>query len=218
MELCAASLDHVFLPDGDFMKYIGPMPSDVDAMLQIAQGLHYIHRQKLVHRDIKPANMLISITTPPVMKISDFGLCRQLSSQGSLPLSVPKGNTLWMAPEILKLTNSFTQATISPRDCCSIEGDIFASGCVFFYLLTKGLHPFGTLYKVTPNILDGKPTHFDGGIFIIIRFLNIGKIKMYFVLCKYRATIRAFRIGHDSKNDSLRAKRENFFGNRHRGP
>jgi serine/threonine protein kinase len=44
----------------------------LDAMLQITEGLAYLHAQGLIHRDIKPHNILV--TDDYVFKIADFGL------------------------------------------------------------------------------------------------------------------------------------------------
>lgn len=90
LELCAGTLK-------DFIKkeYTGPMPSDTQVMYQIACGVAYIHSQKLIHRNIIPENILISLTSPVIMKISDFGIIKRTSSG--------EGTHNWMAPEIFFL-------------------------------------------------------------------------------------------------------------------
>ena len=37
---------------------------------------------------------------------------------------------------------------------CSV--DIFSSGCVFYYVLSGGLHPFGDQYRRQGNIIAGE--------------------------------------------------------------
>lgn len=45
-----------------------------DVMLQLLQGLDFLHTNMVVHRDLKPDNILISSSGQ--VKIADFGLAR----------------------------------------------------------------------------------------------------------------------------------------------
>src|SRR5690348_2395961 len=38
----------------------------------------------------------------------------------------------------------------------SFASDIFSLGCIFYFVATEGLHPFGDLLRRQVNILDGK--------------------------------------------------------------
>jgi len=58
---------------------------------QLLDGLHYLHKQKILHRDIKGANLLI--TNGGRLKIADFGLARSYNDP-SVPLT-KKVITLW---------------------------------------------------------------------------------------------------------------------------
>ena len=33
--------------------------------------------------------------------------------------------------------------------------DIFSAGCIFYYILSAGLHPFGERFKQQANIING---------------------------------------------------------------
>jgi serine/threonine protein kinase len=46
----------------------------VDAIRQVAQGVHHANTRSMIHRDIKPANVLVMEDETP--KISDFGLVK----------------------------------------------------------------------------------------------------------------------------------------------
>jgi serine/threonine protein kinase len=144
LELCVASLQ-----DYCRGKYKDPRLIDGLSLLDMAEGLEHIHSNQLVHRDIKPQNILIAIKSRPLLKISDFGLCKETSQNGTFSMSGVKGTTFYLAPEILKIDES------AARTHHSRGTDVFAMGCTFFRYLTRGIHPFGLPYKITYNIVDG---------------------------------------------------------------
>jgi serine/threonine protein kinase len=158
LELCAGTLSEVI-----DKTYKGPTyPSDPIVLYQIADGLDYIHSQKLIHRDIKPENILISMNGQQ-LKLSDFGLSKRISIRDTCSMSGTKGTLLWMAPE---LQGNNKKAT--PK--C----DVFPCGCVFFVFLTRengGIHPFGDmkdplrLQALQLNIRSGKPINIDSNYF-----------------------------------------------------
>ncbi len=154
LELCAGTLEQFIKKE-----YTGPMPSEREVLYQIACGVHYIHSMmQLIHRDIKPDNILISCTDPVVMKISDFGMSKPTSSRGTFDLSSGiKGTENWMAPEILVLVDSNQNELAKER--ATVKSDIFALGCVFFYFLKEGIHPFGNGVLIPANILQFKPVN-----------------------------------------------------------
>lgn len=154
MALCEATLE-----DYCEGKYVGPMPDDLTALNQIANGLKYIHSKGLVHGNIKPTNILISTERPIQLKLSDFGLMEPVSRQGILGSTVEKKcknpfnrSRYWIAFELMEQilngdTNSPIQATLS--------SDIFSTGCLFFYFLTRGVHLYGPPSFIVRNILEG---------------------------------------------------------------
>ncbi len=163
LELCAGTLKDVC--DKNYQgPPLPPLPPDELVLYQIAIGLDYIHSRNLVHRDIKPDNILISTTTPVQMKVSDFGYCKKVSPQGTFTQSGTKGTLNWMAPEVLE--NLDVSSDDLPRG--TIESDTFAAGCVFFYLLTRGSHPFGTTSFVLANICTGNPVTLNAKSMLII--------------------------------------------------
>jgi serine/threonine protein kinase len=133
------------------------MPSDYDALIQMTRGLHHIHNNNFIHRDIKPENILISLPSADgvQLKISDFGLCKPVSLKGSASMSAVKGTRSWLAPELLKCLDMDPEQFLHQSQ--NISTDIFALGCVFYYYLTRGFHPFGEVfYLVMPRIAEGK--------------------------------------------------------------
>ena len=148
LELCAASLAD-YISD----KYNGPMPQERDSLIDMAQGVRYIHSKNLVHRDIKPDNVLISVKDEVLLKISDFG-CSKQSHEGQFLLSSRiSGTEIYLAPEILEIINKKQ----SPLGIKMINAsDVFALGCTFVMFLTRGTHPFGRKFSIASNILAGK--------------------------------------------------------------
>jgi len=137
-------------------KYDGPMPSELHSLQHMARGLAHIHSKKLFHRDVKPENILISLPDESgavQLKISDFGLCKPTTENGTCSASGIKGTPVYTAPEVLSLGGRPLDGTRM-----SYSSDVFSLGCTFFYFLTKGTHPFGSqIIKIPNNILNGRP-------------------------------------------------------------
>lgn len=151
LELCVATVEDFCRAKEHPQRYDGSMPSNRDALIQIAKGIRYIHSKKLVHRDIKPANILIS--QDGRLKLSDFSLIKR-TQEGCYTETVIRGSGKWMAPELLeKIFNNLSD------DSDGTEAvDFFAAGCVFFFLLKRGIHPFGTnKFAIEENIRKGNP-------------------------------------------------------------
>ena len=143
-ELCAASLKT--WAGG---SYTGRMPPELICLYHMACGLEFIHSQKLVHRDISPDNVLISLAGDR-LAISDFGLCKPVSETGSYQFSSKvRGKEMWWAPELIERVEDRANQKRG-----TIKSDTFAMGCVFYYLLTRGQHPFlaDAKYQVIDNI------------------------------------------------------------------
>jgi len=76
-----------------------PEPVAIDFAVQLCSGLAYAHRQGILHRDVKPANILI--TKDDVVKISDFGIARAVSTQ-TMTMTQPgmvMGSVFYISPE-----------------------------------------------------------------------------------------------------------------------
>ncbi|KAI1201025.1 kinase-like protein [Nemania serpens] len=101
-------------------------------LLQLLQGLRYLHENKILHRDMKAANLLIS--NKGILQIADFGLARHYD--GNVPKAGQGGGdgkreytslvvTRWYRPpELLLHLKRYTTAI-----------DMWGVGCVFGEML-----------------------------------------------------------------------------------
>ncbi|EFX65571.1 hypothetical protein DAPPUDRAFT_264519 [Daphnia pulex] len=163
LELCQLSLHQLFNGDEVQKKYQEKMPPDEEVFHQLAEGLAHIHRMQLIHRDLKPHNVLIWVDSTGekvFMKWADFGLSKQVNESGSHSISEVRGTRNWLSPEILKIfekKGNDVKTTLRPRG--TVKSDVFTAGLVFGYYLLDGDHPFGSGYKILPNIVKNKPVN-----------------------------------------------------------
>jgi serine/threonine protein kinase len=150
------------------------MPSDKEVLLQMAQGLEYIHSQVVkgsqdsqtwIYRDVHPTNILISCDNPTVIKWADFGYSRE-GSQSTTYSKVP-GHHNYFAPE---LTPAGGKKVKGSQSC-----DVFALGCVFFFYSTQGKHPFNGDTNADPVNITGKKS----SLFLFIIY-HLFKSKLFF--------------------------------------
>ncbi|XP_032787123.2 serine/threonine-protein kinase/endoribonuclease IRE1 [Daphnia magna] len=167
LELCQASLEKLFLKEGDPKKYCGPMPPPLQVLHQLATGLEYIHRMEFIHRDLKPENVLIWVeprTQKVLMKWSGFGLCEHVDATGSYTITEIKGTLNYLAPEILKmkmLRDTMKRNTLELQKG-TVKSDVFGEGLVFGYFLSNGKHPFGRDHaEIQSNIISQNPINLE---------------------------------------------------------
>lgn len=135
-----------------------------------------------MHRDLKPQNILVSIgkDNKPRLVVSDFGLCKKLEGEQSsfrATTAHAAGTSGWRAPELLldddardaqpasfdtSTEGNSSSTVLSPELLPSRRAtraiDIFSLGLIFFYVLTKGSHPYdcGDRFMREVNIRQGK--------------------------------------------------------------
>ncbi|BFP40253.1 hypothetical protein FGF1_10980 [Flavobacteriaceae bacterium GF1] len=100
-----------YYPLGNLSNFIKKHDLDEEQkgkiLIQILEGLAYLHRKKVVHRDVKPGNILV-VDRPGegiVPKITDFGLSKLAEIQGEgseFANSFAGGTVQYSSPEQLK--------------------------------------------------------------------------------------------------------------------
>ncbi|NWH41335.1 ERN1 endoribonuclease, partial [Chloropsis hardwickii] len=147
IELCSATLQEYVESSSFDRRGLDP----VSVLRQTMSGLAHLHSLSIVHRDLKPCNILISVPNRHGQiraVISDFGLCKKLQGgrqSFSLRSGIP-GTEGWIAPEVLQ---------DAPKENPTSAVDIFSAGCVFYYVVSGGQHPFGDSLRRQANILAG---------------------------------------------------------------
>ncbi|CAO2046475.1 unnamed protein product [Urochloa humidicola] len=116
-------------------------------MLQLLEGVKYLHDNWVLHRDLKTSNILLN--NRGELKICDFGLSRQYGSPLK-PYTQPVVTLWYRAPELLLGAKEYSTAI-----------DMWSLGCVMAELLSKeplftGKNEIGQLDKIfrvlgTPN-------------------------------------------------------------------
>ncbi|EXC21535.1 Serine/threonine-protein kinase/endoribonuclease ire-1 [Morus notabilis] len=119
-------------------------------MRDMVSGLVVLHNSCIVHRDLKPQNVLIIKQSSTLCaKLSDMGISRKLSDNRFSLSNHPSScaaSTGWKAPEQLQLVGRQTK-----------KMDLFSLGCILFYCITGGKHPFGHSDERDGNIRKKQP-------------------------------------------------------------
>ncbi|KAK7406943.1 hypothetical protein VNO78_08579 [Psophocarpus tetragonolobus] len=112
-------------------------------MRDVVSGLVHLHELGIIHRDLKPQNVLIIKERSLCAKLSDMGISKRLlEDMSSLSHSVTGcGSSGWQAPEQL----------VQGRQTRAV--DLFSLGCVLFFCMTAGRHPFGERLERDVNIV-----------------------------------------------------------------
>ena len=109
----------------------------VGMMRGIAYGMQYLAEMSFVHRDLAARNVLVN--SQLVCKIADFGLSREISSEGSNVIDggayTTRGGKIpvrWTAPEAIAF-RKFTSAS-----------DVWSFGIVMWEVMSYGERPYWT--------------------------------------------------------------------------
>lgn len=123
----------------------------VDMILQVAQGMSYLHEQNVAHRDLKPHNILLKVdpedVMDPVLKVADFGLARIRESLSSLSDNTPNvGTHRYRAPELYQNRHQEGAGTGKVK-VDTFKADVFSFAITCSWILT-GMQPYGADHEV----------------------------------------------------------------------
>jgi len=118
------------------VREFGPMPPERAMYLlqQVCHSLAEAHDRGLVHRDVKPANIFLCRMGRDFdfVKVLDFGLVQVRKSEPALAVT----ETLATAQTLIGTPAYMAPEVILGRDDVDRRADVYAIGCVAFYLLT----------------------------------------------------------------------------------
>jgi len=154
-----------------FLQAHGPLDTELGLGIfkQVLGGLSVVHRAHIVHRDIKPSNIIISEDAIPLVKIVDFGIAKNPSTE----------------KERLKLTNTGevvgTPRYMSPEQCTGKEldarSDIYAIGCVMYECFTgKATFDGDSFYDMVRLHLNETPSRlpfFQPGVSLPVELVDV---------------------------------------------
>jgi serine/threonine protein kinase len=141
-----------------------------DIMLQIAEGVQYLHENRIVHRDLKSFNIMINRVRRGggaqehlQVKVADFGHSKLKHNSHTYSNQTPNiGTTRWMAPELF-CRNSTTGSLQSadhmeiPEARHPFKTDVYSFAMVCVEILTGDV-PFASnvaLGGLRESIVDG---------------------------------------------------------------
>ncbi|KAJ1694757.1 hypothetical protein LUZ63_011455 [Rhynchospora breviuscula] len=123
-----------------------PSPQLLKLMRDVVSGLVHLHELGIIHRDLKPQNVLITTEGVVKAKLSDMGISKRLQEDMSSLTrhATGFGSSGWQAPEQL----------LQGRQSRAV--DLFSLGCILFFCITKGKHPFGEYFERDRNIIKNE--------------------------------------------------------------
>ena len=139
MELCElGNLNH------HLIEIQPPVPERILYFCDMANGLKYIHENKIIHRDLNPQNILLSLLNGRVIcKIADFSI--SVASKG-MNTKTCVGNLYFRSPEMVN------------KEGFSFPTDIFSLGLICFVMFTLTTRTENDKKYLVPEIMMDKKT------------------------------------------------------------
>ncbi|KAF9446698.1 kinase-like protein [Macrolepiota fuliginosa MF-IS2] len=118
-----------WMKNGDLEGYLDKCPEvpRMPLVLDVIEGVLYLHQSDIVHSDLKSVNVLVSDEGRAM--IGDFGISRVATTNPTYTDS-PNGTPRWQAPELL--CNSAEQNVRG-----TVQSDIWSLGCLCYKILSR---------------------------------------------------------------------------------
>lgn len=135
----------------ELVERAGPQPAErvIPILLQLCAALDQVHGKGLVHRDVAPDNILLTQGDrgDDNIKLLDFGLVKQLGTEGALDATSVVGTPLYISPE-----------AISTPEAVDARSDLYGVGAVAYFLLTGApVFPGDNVIEVCSHHLHSEP-------------------------------------------------------------
>ena len=136
---------------GTLSNYILSYDSDNKTLLEfsenMANGLKFLHKNRVIHRDLKTDNVLVTTNRKgsPICKISDFGLARCIVDLPGFYLSSHVGIPYFTAPEVW--AGRYTESA-----------DVYSLGLILLAIFTRSKLQGKDKFVLIPYI-DVNKTH-----------------------------------------------------------
>jgi hypothetical protein len=153
MELMDMSL-HDMLLHG---HHISSILQAVDLMLQVAEGVKYLHNMGIVHRDLKPQKILVK-------KVQEVSADHHPDSKNST--SCPLSNPVWIAKicdfgtsKVKNQSTAYSQQTLRIRTTPYMAPELYGVEPERFHPMKTDVYSFGILCS---TVVTGSPLQIDG--------------------------------------------------------
>ncbi|CAL8129797.1 unnamed protein product [Orchesella dallaii] len=149
MELCSKSLTQE-IDDGNYLTENETWDLFIDMLL----ALQHLHTHHLVHMDLKPDNIFLTVGSPTIFKLGDFGIVVCLEEQKDVEFT--EGDSRYLAPEVMQgkvstKADVFSLGLTLLEVACSV--DLPKSGELWH--MPDSLQPIVKL-MITPDV-NGRP-------------------------------------------------------------
>ncbi|EHA8588292.1 serine/threonine-protein kinase/endoribonuclease IRE1b [Cocos nucifera] len=149
LERCACSLSDLIQACSDSSPTLSESPTSNSVTKHKVQLNYWKSSEKDVElwkENGLPSSQLLKLMRSLNSKLSDMGISKRLlEDMSSLSRhATGYGSSGWQAPEQL-LHGRQTRAV-----------DLFSLGCILFYCITKGKHPFGNYFERDSNIINNR--------------------------------------------------------------